>query len=259
MTEQPPVGDPARDEARHGYRLVEGFYIRSRRTTRLVFGLALLALGALWTLDNLGLVDAHEIVRWWPALLIAFGVAKLAGWSARRSAFMAWLYIAAGAWLLLHAVGWVHVGIAGLWPLLLIAIGARLLWRAGDAPVPRSGRSKSTWSKGANGRVKMDVVMAGANRRSSAGPFRGGEINAVLGNIELDLRDATLPDGRTELEINAILGGVQLFVPRRWRIESRIASVLGSVLDHTTPDPGAGGEVLVLLGNTALGGIEIRN
>jgi hypothetical protein len=269
MTEQPPVGGTTRDEdqvgagvargPRHGYRLVEGFYIRSRRTTRLVFGLVLLSLGALWTLDNLGLVDAQRIVRWWPALLIAFGVAKLAGWSARRSAFLAWLYIVAGAWLLLHAVGWVHVGIAGLWPLLLIGLGVRLVLRAGDASGPKTGRGKSTWSMGADGRVKMDVVMAGANRRSSAGAFRGGEINAVLGNIELDLRDATLTDGRTELEVNAILGGVQLLVPRRWRIESQIVSVLGSVEDHTRSEPGAGSEVLVLLGNTALGGIEIRN
>ena len=259
MTEYPPVGETPRDDRpRRGYRLVEGFYIRSRRTTRLLFGLVLLSLGALWTLDNLGLVDAHQIVRWWPVLMIAYGIAKLAGRTATRSPFIGWLHVLAGTWLLLHAAGWVHVGIAGLWPLLLIALGVRLVTRAGDASVPRTG-TRSTWSMGADGKVKMDVVMAGANRRSSAGPFRGGEINAVLGNIELDLRDATLPDGRTQLEINAILGGVQLFAPRRWRIESQIVSVLGSVEDHTSPEPGAGGEVLVLLGNTVLGGIEIRN
>src|SRR5258706_1706626 len=76
-----------------------------RITARLIWGIAFLCLGALWTLDNLGLVDASEITRWWPALVLTFGIAKLAGWGTRQSTFSGAMWLLAGAWLMLHAIG----------------------------------------------------------------------------------------------------------------------------------------------------------
>ena len=47
---------------------VEGPW-RARWTGRLLFGLVMVSLGTLWTLDNLGIADAGQVLRWWPALL----------------------------------------------------------------------------------------------------------------------------------------------------------------------------------------------
>ena len=44
-----------------------------RFTARLLFGLVLVSLGALWTLENLGVPEASEVLRWWPSLLVAYG------------------------------------------------------------------------------------------------------------------------------------------------------------------------------------------
>ena len=55
-------------------------------TARLVMGLVFVTLGALWTLDNLHVLDASSILRWWPVLLLIYGLARLTGLGARRTA-----------------------------------------------------------------------------------------------------------------------------------------------------------------------------
>ena len=102
--------------------------------------------------------------------------------------------------------------------------------------------------------------MAGVERRFRAGVFNGGVINSVMANVELDLREATLGDARTELEANAVLGGIILVVPRGWTVINEATPVMGSVEDHS--EPPSGGEphgTLVLRGAAVMGGIEIRN
>ena len=68
-------------------RRVYGVYLRgpANFTGRLVFGLIVLTLGVMWTLDNLGIIDSAPILRWWPALLLAAGLARLTGIGARQS------------------------------------------------------------------------------------------------------------------------------------------------------------------------------
>jgi hypothetical protein len=46
-------------------------------STKLVFGLAVIAAGLLLMLDSLHLYDGWHLLTWWPALLAAFGFAHL--------------------------------------------------------------------------------------------------------------------------------------------------------------------------------------
>jgi len=51
----------------------------------LVLGLALIAVGVLWMLANLGHLDLlNTLHRWWPSILVLWGVLELAGALARR-------------------------------------------------------------------------------------------------------------------------------------------------------------------------------
>jgi hypothetical protein len=44
----------------------------------LVVGVSLIALGALWTLGNLGRLDMLSTVRtWWPSILVIWGLLEL--------------------------------------------------------------------------------------------------------------------------------------------------------------------------------------
>ena len=233
-----------------------------RITAKLLVGFAFLALGVLWTLDNFEFLDADAIVRWWPLLVAAFGVAKLLGWGTRQSTFAGAMWLMAAAWLMLHALGVVRQGIEGLWPLALIVLGGRLIMGSRRQVVgDRLRTSRSSASADDQGRVKVDAVMAGVERRFRAGLFGGGEVNSVMANVELDLREATLGDARAELETNAVLGGIVVIVPPGWTVINHATPVMGAVEDHTQPPAGSETrrDTLVLRGAAVLGGIEVRN
>src|SRR5436190_13326080 len=53
----------------------------SRLRLRILFGMALAALGILYTFDNLGVLDADEILRLfgWPVAFIAYGTLTVVG------------------------------------------------------------------------------------------------------------------------------------------------------------------------------------
>src|ERR1051326_3278186 len=51
----------------------EGFRI----TPRLIIGLAIVALGVLWMLDNYEYINASHYTRYWPVVLVLIGLSKL--------------------------------------------------------------------------------------------------------------------------------------------------------------------------------------
>jgi len=82
-----------------------------------------------------------------------------------------------------------------------------------------------------------------------------------MANVELDLREATLREGRAELEANAVLAGIVVIVPRGWSVVNHATPVMGAVEDHTQP-PDAGEprrDLMILRGAAVMGGIEIKN
>ena len=68
-----------------------------RITPRLILGVAILLAGLAFTLDNFGVVDADQFLDFWPLILVAVGIAKLA--TASRT----------GGWL--TAGIWVFIGV----------------------------------------------------------------------------------------------------------------------------------------------------
>ena len=51
----------------------------------LVLGLALIAVGVLWMMANLGRLDLLDTLhRWWPLILVVWGALELAAALARR-------------------------------------------------------------------------------------------------------------------------------------------------------------------------------
>src|SRR5262245_10528040 len=100
---------------------------------RLFFGLAVMLLGLLLTLDNFGLLEARRIVRFWPVLLIVLGFGKLLHASrhpkARRGAYVLLLL---GLGLLLVNLGVFELRLA--FSLFLLALSAALVWRAWRSP-----------------------------------------------------------------------------------------------------------------------------
>ena len=221
---------------------------------RLVFGAVLVGLGVVWTLDNLGLADAGELLRWWPVLVIAYGVGKLGGVGFARRRVVGAIVTLLGALLLAHSLGYTTVGLGILWPLGLIALGAQIL-RRGGAPLPPRDTVEDTGN-----RIRSFALMGGASTRSVSQALRSAELTALMGGVELDLRAAKAADGRVVADVFAFLGGVEIILPPSWGLELEATPIMGAIQDERVVSSDLERTaVLVLRGGVLLGGLVLRS
>jgi len=89
--------------------------------------------------------------------------------------------------------------------------------------------------------------------------FEGGDVTAIMGGQELDLRGARLAGGSASIELFVLCGGVDLRVPEGWRVSVDAVALLGGIEDATrVPTAEAGGH-LILKGLVLMGGVEVKN
>lgn len=81
---------------------------------------------------------------------------------------------------------------------------------------------------------------------------------AVFGNVELDLREAVIPDGVSELHVKAIFGNVEIIVPPTVSVESHGVGIFGNFdsLERMPVEPD-GGRVLRIMGKSIFGNVEV--
>jgi hypothetical protein len=216
-----------------------------RVTPRLVVGLSVMLAGLVMALDSLGLVDAGAVFRFWPLALIAVGVAKLMTPARQGSAGLLW--IVAGVGFLLVSLGRMSAG--GVWALLIFAFGAHIVWKAlRPAGVPKDPSSA------------LDIIqfMGGTKTIVTTADFKGGQATAVMGGCEIDLRHASMPDGRAAvLDTFAFWGGIEIRVPDDWEVVSQGNAVLGGFVNNARSQAGAK-KRLVVTGLAIMGGVEVK-
>ena len=221
-------------------------------TSQLLLGLFIIGVGVLFTLDNLGIAQAHDYLRYWPAGLVALGLLKLYdARDGRGGAAGGFIITLAGMWLLLEATVDIRISFHEMWPMLLVFLGAYLVWRgvAGPRPVaPADGTSI----------VRVVAILSGVNRKIGSRTFRGGEITAVMGGSEIDLRQAAI-NGEAVVDVFAMWGGIEIRVPEDWTVDNRATAVLGAVEDKTRAPHGAAAHRLTLRGMVIMGGVEVKN
>ena len=82
-----------------------------------------------------------------------------------------------------------------------------------------------------SGYVIHDCVFKNVNEKVYEKNFKGGDIDSVFSNIELDLSEAQLVEGVNHLKIDTVFGYVVIYAPAEWNIEIREDSVFGGFVD----------------------------
>ena len=230
---------------------------RPRITVQALFGLLVIAVGVLFTLDNLEIIDARDVLQYWPAGLVAIGLLKLYH-AARggRGWFGGLLFVSIGAWMLIERLVYFRIDARQVMPLFLVFLGGYLVWRG-----LFGGASGGRPADGVN-RFSSLSIMGGCERRSSAQAFEGADLTAILGGCDVDLREASITPGRDAvIDVFAFWGGIDLKVPEDWVVVNRVVPLMGGVEDKTrTPLTGAApAKRLVVRGVVIMGGIGVRN
>ncbi|MDR2065568.1 MAG: cell wall-active antibiotics response protein [Prevotellaceae bacterium] len=250
-----------------------------------LFGIILILLGTLFLLFNFGLLDEsmRRVIFSWQMLLVVWAIFLL---SYRR--FFSGIAILVFALFLIipklieacpDIFGWLGYDFAEkYWPVLLIALGILIIVKLF---FPKSGesshckifidnsmyrhRKKQKCNCGCddctcNCGFERNAVFGSIEEIVLDPVFKGGEINSVFGSIMLDLRKTTLPEGDTELEVNAVFGSATLLIPGNWNVELHTGNFAGGFSDNRN----ISGEIdysrkLIINGGFAFAGGEIKN
>jgi hypothetical protein len=248
-----------------------------RLKIRIFIGMALAALGILFTLDNLGVLDAEDYLRFgWPVGLIAYGTLSLSGRRSGRGRMWGTVALIAGVALMGQRLGLWSAELRAFSPLLLVFLGGYLVWHSmrgddGGSRRERARQWRSSFEHAAADRgtasqptidsgdsISAVAVLAGIERRVTSAAFRGGELTAVLGGGQIDMREAIPAGGEAVIDVFAVMGGLEIRVPDSWSIEVRATPVLGAIRD-TRPPASSTGPRLIVRGMVFLGGVEFKS
>ena len=232
----------------------------NRQRSRVVFGLFIIAVGLFALLDNLHLFDAHLVQPYWPLVFVALGALKLSQGGSPRHSLWGIALIAVGGGMTLQNLGVIHFQWRDLWPLAVIWVGLSVLtkgivFRARGEATCGPGDREERLEHGS--RIDASATMSGIVLKNDSQEFTGGEINTVMGAVEIDLRQAAIAT-EAVLHLSVIMGGVEIRVPREWSVVVNGSPVLGGIEDKTVP-PMTPGKRLVIDGSVIMGGVEITN
>lgn len=258
------IGRSIRDDIQG--RVAHGRRCRGPATQGVILAVVLIAVGVLLFLDNIGLFRFRDIWQFWPVLPIALGLAKLLDSKGVASQVWAAMWILVGSAFLLDHLGLWHMNWGTVWPLAIVAFGVTMLVNAlgrhQQGPVgPIAGSSEGATS---DNTLREWATFGGVKRRVDTQDFQGGEMVAVFGGIEIDLRRAVIAPGNKEVVIdaNATFGGIELRVPENWIVIMRGIGVFGGYEDKTIPpreSDRATAPRLVIKGYAVFGGVSVQN
>ncbi len=101
------------------------------------------------------------------------------------------------------------------------------------------------------------VVFWGLDKNMDSKSFKGGEVNAVFGGAKIDLRNAQIDKDGAKLVLNAAFGGIDVFVPKDCNVETDGIGILGGWENHTKSRD-VKSPVLEISGSAVFGGVEIK-
>ena len=206
---------------------------------RLISGLVVIALGGLFLLDTLDVLDFGEIIGWAASIaLIGFGIGILIT-KRFRQVFFPIVLILVGLFLLLGNLG---VDSYRFWPVILIVVGVAIIF---GGTRRRSRKNKRNASRNSNaksgsstttteGEVSISCTLGETNERVETSNFAGGAVNVTLGNANLDLRDAIIVNQPATLDVSLTMAGLNLRVPSDWAVVMETDVTMGESEDKRT-------------------------
>ncbi|MEO5820636.1 MAG: DUF5668 domain-containing protein [Vicinamibacteraceae bacterium] len=97
-------------------------------TPHTFIGVSLAMLGVILTLDNLGFVEAQEVLRFWPTVPILVGAVYVVQGREMRDYILGTGWIAVGAAFLLRNLDVFRFRLSDFLPLLLVALGLKFMF-----------------------------------------------------------------------------------------------------------------------------------
>ena len=247
---------------RYEYRLQREQLRAARRRSRsgaggVFLGGLIVAVGLLLLLDNMRIIHMRDIWMYWPLILVVFGLSRMVECHTPSSLIWGLLVTLLGGLILLDNLNVVPLDFNYIWPLIIIAFGLKLLWKALDRR-----RHLEDGSVSGDPSSSIMAVFSGGKRKIVSQDFKGLDVLALFGGVDLDLREAKIAGEQAVIDVNATFGGVEIKIPETWSLIVKTVAIFGGVEDKTIPpklDSNAPAPRLVLTGTALFGGVSVRS
>ena len=244
---------------------------------RAIFGLLIVAFGVAMLLDNLHVMDAEDLLRYWPFGVMMVGVAYILWGESRSERVLGGLIAGVGMLFVLNIFFFINIRIWRFWPLAIVFFGLIIVSRALkpqeantklqagvvfgglSQPAPRSNAAAGVAARtGSQDPTYSEfAIFSGIERRVASPAFKKADLTAVMGGIEFDLRQAATDQGEAVIEVFVTWGGIEITVPPDWAVSNRITAIMGGVEDQS-----AGTQMsqnrLTVKGVVLMGGVTIK-
>jgi predicted membrane protein len=236
---------------------------RQKQIKKGAFGFIVILAGLFLLAFNFDILSGNlrHIIFSWQMLLITIGAVSLFT-SENRTPGLILLFI--GGFFMIPELFDFHISFIKLfWPLLLIGIGFMILFKRGYMDRWHSRRPmniNTTTTHYDEGYFNETNIFSGSKHKVVNQVFKGGKISNIFGGTEIDLTQATLAEGRSELIIECMFGGVTLIVPSDWKVVLNMSSIMGGFSDKRIHiKESSDSRILIVKGTAIFGGGEIKS
>ena len=225
-----------------------------------IAGILLVIAGGLLLLDTFDVTDwpLRYYIFDWKTLLIGIGIILV---TVKDRQTPGWVLIGLGVIFWLPSLVDYNIRLNQIiLPAILMGIGIIILTKRNDARNRHLGRNKVDTGSLAD-YIDDVAIFGGGVKQVLSQNFKGGNITAIFGGSEFNLREAVLsPEGCT-IDVFTMFGGSKLIVPEQWEIKSDVVSIFGGFTDKR-PVRQANSDtknIIYIKGVVVFGGLEVKS
>lgn len=219
---------------------------------KLLWGLVFITLGVIIGLNSLGLTHINIFFRgWWTLFIIIPSFIGLFDDDDKTGNLIG---LVIGIVLFLGVNSVISFELIGklIIPFILVAIGVSILFKEA---IKNNITEKVTAAK-KNGLENITATFAGQKDKRDGEEFKGANLDAVFGGIDLDLRNAVI-EKEAVIKASSIFGGITIFVPSDVNVKVKSTPIFGGVSNKTIQNK-ENTKILYIDAFCLFGGVEIK-
>ena len=237
------------------------------RSGRLIGGLIVIAVGVLLLLGSFNVFAfVWDAFLWVVSILMIVGGGVMLIKQRFRRFIFPLVLIGIGIFILMDNL---DISESQYWPVILILIGAGIIFGRSDGRKDRSEKQKSeqkwefsgtTTSSSTDGDLNVTCTFGEANERVESKDFKGGSATVTFGSAKLDLTDAVVVNRPATLDATVTMGAINIRVPSDWSVSMENTVTAGESEDKRTHrTAGASEPHLVVIGQITMGSLTIED
>ena len=224
-----------------------------KNTSRIIWGVVLIVAGIIFALNALDITDIDIFFDgWWTLFII---VPSAIGIFTQKERMGNIIGVIIGVLLLLCCQDILSFGL--LWklliPAIIVIVGVKLIF--GSVFDKKAKEAVEKLNKSDNPK-QGTAVFSGCNLDFKGEHFDGANLTAVFGGIKCDLREAII-DQDCIIEVSAIFGGIDIFLPDNINVKINTMSIFGGVANKKHKAENASVTVYIS-GSCMFGGVDIK-